>query len=153
MTQEEDIIQKLQAKFNFLEGKIRSPRPKRIFLEIELAHFKELFDYAITRAGFRSLCAITGLDEGQTMGCIYHLSARDGSTLNIKIIFSKDNPAIETITDIFPSAEVYERELVDLFGIQVQGLGEGNRYPLTDDWPKGEFPLRKDWKQKGAQNA
>ena len=46
----------------------------------------------------------------------------------------------------YAGAQVYERELVDLFGAQVEGLPPGNRYPLTDDWPTDEHPLRKDWK-------
>ena len=29
--------------------------------------------------------------------------------------------------------------------MQVQGLPPGNRYPLPDDWPQGQYPLRKDW--------
>jgi len=53
---------------------------------------------------------------------------------------------IKTITDIFPPADIYERELEDLLGAKVDGLGDGKRYPLPDDWPKGEYPLRKDWK-------
>ncbi len=53
---------------------------------------------------------------------------------------------LKTITDYFSSAEIYERELVDLLGVRVEGLKEGKRYPLPDDWPAGQYPLRKDWK-------
>ena len=35
---------------------------------------------------------------------------------------------------------------MDLLGIKVNGLAEGQRYPLPEDWPKGDYPLRKDWK-------
>jgi len=150
MTQEEKIVEDLKSRFNFLEGKIRNPRAKRIFLDLDLGQFKELFDYAIKQMGFSSLCAITGLDEGVNMACIYHLSGANGITLNIKVTFLKENPVIQSVTNYFSSAEIYERELVDLFGIKVQGLAEGNRYPLTDDWPKDEFPLRKDWKGGGS---
>jgi membrane-bound hydrogenase subunit beta len=33
-----------------------------------------------------------------------------------------------------------------LLGAQVEGLPQSSRYPLPDNWPKGQFPLRKDWK-------
>jgi Ni,Fe-hydrogenase III component G len=36
--------------------------------------------------------------------------------------------------------------MMDLFGMQVEGLPPGNRYPLPDDWPPNQYPLRKDWK-------
>jgi Ni,Fe-hydrogenase III component G len=46
---------------------------------------------------------------------------------------------------------------VDLLGIKVNGLASGHRYPLPDNWPKGEYPLRKDWKgtipNQEVQNA
>jgi len=148
MTQEENIVQELSKRFNFPEGKIRLQRKRRIFLETEEEHFKGIFEYILKMMDFSQLCAITGLDEGANLGCIYHFSRKDGITLSIKITFSREDPEIGTITDYFPSADIYERELVDLFGIKVRGLAQGNRYPLTDDWPKGEFPLRKDWPSK-----
>jgi Ni,Fe-hydrogenase III component G len=32
----------------------------------------------------------------------------------------------------------------------VTGLPEGSRYPLPDNWPEGQYPLRKDWKPADA---
>jgi NADH:ubiquinone oxidoreductase subunit C len=148
MLAEEKIIEELKHKFNFLEGQIRLQRQRRIFLEVDYAHFRELLDYAIKQMNFTRLCAITGLDNVNSLGCLYHLSRNDGITLNMKIDIPRGKPIIQTITAYFSSAEIYERELIDLFGIKVEGLSDGNRYPLTDDWPKDEFPLRKDWKRK-----
>ena len=47
--------------------------------------------------------------------------------------------------ELFPSLMLHEREMVDLFGVQVSGLPEGPSYPLPDGWPAGEYPLRKEW--------
>jgi Ni,Fe-hydrogenase III component G len=104
------------------------------------------------------LSAITGLDDGETFGIIYHLANDNGIMLNIKTSISKSDPALKTVTGYFPSAEMYEREMADLLGINVKGLTEGNRYPLPDDWPAGEYPLRKDWQalkklEEGCTNA
>ena len=60
----------------------------------------------------------------------------------------KDEPVLQTVTGYFPAAELYEREMVDLLGMQVQGLPPGTRYPLPDGWPAGQYPLRKDWKPR-----
>ncbi len=71
-------------------------------------------------------------------------------TDDLMIICAQDLPrylsGARTITDIFPSAVMYEREIADLFGIKVEGIPPGNRYPLPDNWPDGNYPLRKDWK-------
>jgi Ni,Fe-hydrogenase III component G len=69
-----------------------------------------------------------------------------GIMLNIKIKAPKTNPVIPTITDMFPSAEIPEREVEDLLGAKVDGLAAGRRYPLPDDWPQNDHPLLKDWK-------
>jgi Ni,Fe-hydrogenase III component G len=110
-----------------------------------LANFPEVFDYAVKQLNFLILATITGLDEGTSLGFIYHLARASGIVLNLHTTAPKDKPVIKTVTEYFPSADAYERELVDLFGAQVEGLPQGNRYPLPDGWPANQFPLRKDW--------
>jgi Ni,Fe-hydrogenase III component G len=112
---------------------------------VPLANFPEIFDYAVKKLNFSILATITGLDEGATLGFIYHLARENGIVLNLHTNAPKDKPVIKTVTNYFPAADDYERELVDLLGAQVEGLPEGNRYPLPDDWPANQFPLRKDW--------
>jgi Ni,Fe-hydrogenase III component G len=147
MSREDDIQQKLASKFSYLTGdKIRVQRQRRIYVDLAPQNFAEVFNYATGELAFSMLCTITGLDEGETFGFIYHLAKSDGTILNLKTHAPKNNPVIKTITHRFPSADIYERELVDLFGVKVEGLPKGIRYPLPDDWPQGEYPLRKDWK-------
>ena len=145
MSEEEKIKEALTGKFDFLRDKITVKRARRIFLEVNIDKFSEVFDHAVKQMGFSILPAITGLDDGETFGLIYHLANNDGVMLNIRTSIPKSDPILKTVTGYFPSAEMYEREMADLLGIKVQGLAEGNRYPLPDDWPAGEYPLRKDW--------
>jgi Ni,Fe-hydrogenase III component G len=146
MSQEENIKQELITKFPFLEGNIRIPRDRRIFVEMSIENFPAVFDYAVRQLKFCHLCTMTGLDEQDKLSVIYHIAQDRNIMINIKTSVPKDNPRLRTVTSYFPSADAYERELVDLLGVQVEGLPPGNRYPLPDDWPKGQFPLRKDWK-------
>jgi len=146
MTIEEAIQQELIKSFNFLEGKIRISRIRRIFFEVPVDKLEEILEFLINKIHFNTLCTITGLDEGIMIGIVYHLTRKDGIIINLKISVPKDNPKIKTITNYFPGAEYYEREVVDLLGVEVVGLPEGPRYPLPDGWPEGQYPLRKDWK-------
>jgi Ni,Fe-hydrogenase III component G len=152
MSYEEDIKQKLVNKFAYLEANARIPRQRRIFLEVAYKDFIEVFEYLVKELQFSHLCTITGLDEQDRLGFIYHLSQDSGVLLNLKTSVSKENPVLRTVISYFPGAEIYERELVDLLGARVEGLPAGNRYPLTDDWPQDQFPLRKDWKPQ-ANNS
>ena len=146
MSQEEKIQQELLNKFPFLENTVRIQRARRIFAEVPYEKFGEVFDFAVKELAFCVLCALTGLDEGATFGFVYHVSDVSGIVLNIKTSLPRENPVLTSITPYFASADIYERELVDLFGIHVEGLREDKRYPLPDDWPQGQYPLRKDWK-------
>ena len=146
MSEEESIQSELTAAFPFLSDQVRIQRVRRIVAQVPLEKFAEVFDHAVKKMGFSILCTITGLDQGGTLGFIYHLARESGVMLNLFVSAPKERPVLATVTGTFPAAEKYEQELVDLLGAQVQGLPEGVRYPLPDDWPAGQYPLRKDWK-------
>ena len=146
MLSEEDIKTAITKKFNFLADKVKVVRPRRISVEVEQDQFFGVLEYFITELKFSRLCTITGLDEGERLSVIYHLAQDQSIIMNLKMSVPKMRPAIKSVISYFPGAECYEREIVDLLGFQVEGLPVGSRYPLTDDWPKNEFPLRKDWK-------
>jgi membrane-bound hydrogenase subunit beta len=143
---EEEILKRLVGEFPFLQDKIRIQRKRRIFASVDEQNFEKVFVFAMRNLEFTILCTITGLDNGATLGFIYHMARIDGITLNIQIEVPKEDPVIQTMTKYFSCAEIYEREVMDLLGAKVEGLGEGERYPLPDSWPKDEYPLRKDWK-------
>ncbi|MBF0494808.1 MAG: NADH-quinone oxidoreductase subunit C [Candidatus Omnitrophica bacterium] len=148
MSGEEKIKQELIRVLSLSEDKIVIPRERRIFVEVEFGNFSKAFDLCVNTLHFDSLCSLTGLDEGEKLAVMYHLAAADGTILNLRTSVMKSDPRIKSVTGIFSSADVYERELIDLLGFKVEGLAPGNRYPLTDDWPIDEHPLRKDWKMK-----
>jgi len=157
MTEEKKIKQELEEKFSYLKDAIVIKRYRRVFVNVSLEKFDEVFAYAARQMHFEALSTITGMDNGESFTVMYHLNRQGRIVLNLGINVSKNNPVIKTVTSFFAGADIYERELVDLLGIQVEGLAVGNRYPLPDNWPKNEYPLRKEWKAgasgKETQNA
>ncbi len=142
---EQELMAELVAAFPFLDGKVRIARERRVWVEVDYASFRTVFERAVKEMGFSILCIITGLDEGENLGYIYHIADAGGTMLNIHTLSPKGGPGIASVTDLFPAAHIYERELQDLFGAKVDGLAPGNRYPLPDGWPEGQYPLRKDF--------
>jgi Ni,Fe-hydrogenase III component G len=102
--------------------------------------------FAKEQLAFSMLCAITGTDEGDCLGLLYHMAEDGGIVLTLVTQAPKDGPGPSTVTPYFPTAELGEREVIDLLGAKIQNMPEGPRYPLTDGWPEGQHPLRKDWK-------
>ena len=146
LSKELRIQHELVDKFPSLKDKVTVTRVRRLFAHAPAAEIEQVFDYVVKKMGFPILGAITGLDEGPTLGLIYHLAQENGIVLNLSTSVPKEKPVLKSVTPYFPAADVYEREVVDLLGFQIEGLPKGSRYPLTDDWPVGQYPLRKDWK-------
>lgn len=142
---EESLKNAILAAFPALEAAVRVQRVRRLWLDVPEEGFREVLDFLIQRLEVVKLCTITGLDEGEHFGILYHLARKDGVVINVKASVPRDRPVIRSVTDLYPGAVFYERELVDLLGLKIEELPAGHRYPLRDDWPEGHFPLRKDW--------
>ncbi len=111
---------------------------------------------AIKDAGWGYLTAITGLDcpapaaaEGEpaaegNLELLYHFcSGLAVVTLRVSLPYS--DPTLPSVCDILPYATLYERELMELFGVRIQNTPDTSRLVLPDDWPDGIYPLRKNF--------
>lgn len=94
---------------------------------------------------FDFLVCQTGVDQKGQLGVIYHLrSSRYQHTCVLKVFTSdRENPSFETVSHIWPSANPFEREIYDFFGIRFNGHPELKRIFLDEDF--NGFPLRKDF--------
>ncbi len=92
--------------------------------------------------GIYHIITITATDMGDEFELIYHFDCGDKVVLNMRFDIPKENEGIRTITDIYPGAEFYERELMDMFGIDVEGHPDPRRLYMADNWPEDKYPLR-----------
>jgi NADH-quinone oxidoreductase subunit C/D len=96
-------------------------------------HFDFLFD-------------IVGIDNGDTLGAIYYLSQSSNPQCVVALKTLADNrekPELFSVHDLWDSANIYEREVYDFFGIRFINHPDMRRIFLRADW-KGH-PLRKDY--------
>ena len=93
---------------------------------------------------FDYLFCVTCIDWKTHFTMVYHLTStihRDSIVIKVKL--DRENPEIETVSDIWRTAEFHEREVYDLFGVRFLNHPDLRRLFLTDEW-KG-WPLRKDY--------
>jgi len=95
---------------------------------------------------FDFLIDVVGIDYGDKLGVIYILS---NSKEPVNVLFLKtetddrSDPLLDSIHELWDSAELYEREVHDFFGIRFINHPDMRRLFLRQDW-KG-YPLRKDY--------
>ena len=94
---------------------------------------------------FDYLFCLTGVDMGKDLVVVYHLSStKYGHEIVLKVkLNDRENPSVDTISDLYRAADFYEREVYDLLGIKFNNHGDMRRIFLDENW-KG-YPLRKDY--------
>lgn len=93
---------------------------------------------------FDYLTHLTGLDCGERLCTVYRvLSLLHKRTVAMRAYVPRENPVIDTISDIWASAGWFEREAYDLLGIRYRGHADLRRLLLPEDWEG--HPLRKDY--------
>ncbi len=154
MENEAIVLEKLKDRFPGLDTAQAVKSTRRIYLSVPEDIFMDVIAFAAKDLAFDHLLTITGLDTGECFEFIYHVSNPDGILLNLKRKSKREDPVvIPSVLPIFQGATFYEREVEGMLGVKVDGLPEGRQYPLPDNWPQGQYPLRKDWTppKKGDQ--
>jgi NADH-quinone oxidoreductase subunit C len=100
-----------------------------------LRHSQFDFDY---------LFCLTCVDWKTHLTMVYHLSSTTyRHSIVIKAQLDRNNPQIETVCDIWRTADFHEREVFELFGVKFLNHPDLRKLILTDDFEG--FPLRKDF--------
>jgi len=93
---------------------------------------------------FDYLFCLTCIDWKTHLTMVYHLtSTTHRHTIVIKSKLDRNDPEIETVSDIWRTAEFHEREVYELFGVKFLNHPDLRRLILTDDF--NGYPLRKDF--------
>jgi len=147
-----EIVESLKRDLGDKALELTNPDRRRIFLKIAPA------DLAAAAALLRDaydcayLATISGLDKGETFEFLYHF-ASPVVNINVRTEIPRTDPRLPSICGAIPGAVLYERELQEMFGVVVEGIPDPRRLNLPDDWPEGQFPLRKDWKHVRPQEV
>src|SRR5215475_8050146 len=139
---ENSFADKLQQKSEF--------RSERTYT-LSAHDLREITKFCRDNLSFDYLLDITSIDnfgEEPRFELVYHLySMPHAAHLRMKVKVSEEVGALDTVSDIWPTADWHEREIYDMMGIKFNGHPDLRRILMWDGYPF--FPLRKDFPLAG----
>ena len=120
---------------------------KELTLEIAPSKIVSVCGFLKYDQSFVRLSTVTGVDRYPAeprFEVVYHLhSVERNERVRLKCRLPGADPVIESVTSVWRSANWYERETFDLFGIRFINHPDLRRIMMPDDWEG--HPLRKDY--------
>ena len=138
-----DIIRGFEPEATFPEGtqlmEVVVPAEKLFALTEKLKADK--------RTAFNYLINHTAVDFTTHFTVVYHLESTDFRHLVVlkSLLTDRENPNVDSLTSLYPTAEYFEREVFDLFGIRFNNHPNLKRFFMEDDYG---YPLRKDFRDE-----
>jgi len=88
----------------------------------------------------------SGVDTPSAIEILYHWAFdRMNCIVTIKTRMGREAPEIDSVAHICTGIEWIEREMWELLGITFRNHPDMRHLLLKDDWPEGQYPLRRDY--------
>jgi len=142
------LIKRLKDRYGPAVIKAEEQVPSKVYATINKNKIKNVADYVFSELKARYQIS-AGTDRRNTHNdfLITHIFSFDKDKLFLVLHVSIDpnDTNIDSITPVVPAANWAEREFRDMVGVNPIGHPDPRRLALSDDWPEGVYPLRKDF--------
>lgn len=136
------MVDKILAEYGAV---VLDRNAKRLVVQVDDKQLRPLAE-KLFESGFYYANGV-GVDE-RGLGhdfAMYHVFASEKDKLYLVVKVSTSNLKLPSITPVIPGSNWAEREAMDMLGLEFEGHPEPERLILPDDWPKGVYPLRKEF--------
>ncbi|MEL6590863.1 MAG: NADH-quinone oxidoreductase subunit C [Bacteroidota bacterium] len=124
-------------------------------IEVKAEHLVSVIETLKSQYNFNYLADITASDnytDELRFEIAYNLvNMNDRQRLRVCCRVDEDNPVVATITNIWKSANWFEREAFDMYGIKFEGHPDLRRMFMPEDYEY--FPLRKEFPLLGIPGS
>ena len=144
--EKDPIIEKLKEEFKTGILEVTIKNQKRIIVTINPDSLPEIAGYLYKEAGFRFIIA-SAIHTKRGFEIHYHFSLdSDGLILNLHVILDRNNPEVESLSNMFNASNWIEREMHELFGINFLNHPNQDKLISEGNWAEGVYPYRKEFK-------
>ena len=141
-------IPAIAAVLGVPDWSVREPRPGELTLDARLDALPALADRVVGGLDGR-LMTLFATDERNAAGvfAVHHVWSlpRHRAFLRVTAAVDPAAPSFPSIAARYPSANWFEREVMDFFGLVAEGHPNPSPVAMHDDWPPEAWPLRKDF--------
>jgi len=148
---EQHIAMAIRAQLGNTAEEVRVHRKDRMSVVSRKETVREAAQ-RLQRLGFDHTVSVSGVDrpDEKKIEVLYFLSSysRDDLkriVLSLRVKADRENPSLPSLTPIWASADLFEREAYEMFGVNFEGHPNLRKLLLQDNWD-GPPPLRKDLK-------
>jgi len=141
----DEVAEKLKETFGEKILNVYKKSDRRLYVDADPKGIVPLAGYVFNELDARFMIA-SGIDTPRgVVEILYHFAFdRDNCVVSLRVMIDKENLEIESITSTVPAAEWIEREMWELLGINFRNHPDLRHLLLVDDWPEGNYPLRRD---------
>jgi len=138
------VTQTLQEKFSAQVQEFRS----EVTVMLSPEHNVEALQTLRDDFHFEMLVDLTAVDYWPEEAPRFHInyqlySMSQNVLLRLRVPLKGNAPGLRSVEKIYPSANWYEREVFDMFGVRFEGHSDMRRIIMPADWEG--HPLRKDY--------
>ena len=148
---EEEIARAVTEQLAGTVEEVKVTRKGRMYIVARKDTVKEVAIW-LQRFGFDHTIAVSGVDHPteKKIEVLYFLSSYSREDLkrvvvSLRVQLDRENPSLPTLTPVWESANFFEREAYEMFGVNFEGHPNLQKLLLQDNWD-GLPPLRKDLK-------
>lgn len=146
MTRDEAIVRIRDVLGERLLG-IEEKSAMRVFIALAPDDVPEISHLMLDELEARFQVA-TGVDTPAAIEVMYHWALDSiGCLVTLRTRLDRLDPEIESIAPFCRAAEWIEREMWELLGIRFRNHPDMRHLLLADDWPEGQYPLRRDYRR------
>lgn len=140
----EAIIQNIKVRSGKDLLEVIEKSKNRAYFTIDKSILPQIARYLFNEEKARFSTA-SGVDTRKAVEILYHFSIDDiGFIVTLRVILDKTSLEIESLTPLMKCAEWIEMEMHEMLGVNFKGHPNLKHLLLKDDWPEGNYPLRRD---------
>ncbi len=147
---EDNLIKTVKENFPADIKDATTVRRSRINITVAPEKIVEVAVFLRDKLGFDHPSGVSAVDYNREsrFEIVYHLSSiqsqgQQDIVINLKESVPRNSPRATSLVKVWPGVENYERESMELFGLQFDGHPRPEKLFLNDNWD-GPPPMRKE---------